>query len=124
MLSFKPAFSLSSVTFFKRLFRSSSLSAISVVSSAYLRLLIFLLAILIPTCDSSSLLFCRIYPVEKLDKKSENMQPCYAPFPILNQSIVPCLAPTVTSRPAHRFLMRYVRWSGIPISSRIFHGLL
>ena len=47
MLSFKPAFSLSSFTFIKRLF-SSSLSALKVVSSAYLRLLIFLLAILIP----------------------------------------------------------------------------
>ena len=40
MLSFKPAFSLSSFTFIKRLF-SSSLSAIRVVSSAYLRLLYF-----------------------------------------------------------------------------------
>ena len=42
MLSFKPTFSLSSFTFIKRLFSSSSLSAIRVVSSAYLRLLIFL----------------------------------------------------------------------------------
>ena len=39
MLSFKPVFSLSSFTFIKRLFNSSSLSAIRVVSSAYLRLL-------------------------------------------------------------------------------------
>ena len=46
MLSFKPTFSLSSFTFIKRLFSSSSLSAIRVVSSAYLQLLIFLLAIL------------------------------------------------------------------------------
>ena len=44
MLSFKPTFSLSFFTFIKRLFSSSSLSAIRVVSSAYLRLLIFLLA--------------------------------------------------------------------------------
>ena len=42
MLSFKPTFSLSSFTFVKRLLSSSSLSAIRVVSSAYLRLLIFL----------------------------------------------------------------------------------
>ena len=42
-LSFKPTFSLSSFTFIRRLFSSSSLSTISVVSSAYLRLLIFLL---------------------------------------------------------------------------------
>ena len=46
-------FSLSSFTFIKRLFSSSSLSAIRVVSSAYLRLLIFLLALLIPACASS-----------------------------------------------------------------------
>ena len=41
-LSFNPTFSLSSLTLFKRLFSSSSPSAIRVVSSAYLRLLIFL----------------------------------------------------------------------------------
>ena len=40
MLSFKPGFSLSSFTFIKRLFSFSLLSAIRVVSSAYLRLLI------------------------------------------------------------------------------------
>ena len=47
MLSFKPDFSLSSFTFTKRLFCSSLLSVIRVVSSAYLRLLIFLPTILI-----------------------------------------------------------------------------
>ena len=46
MLSFNPGFSLSSFTFIKRFFSSSSLCAIRVVSSAYPRLLIFLLAIL------------------------------------------------------------------------------
>ena len=61
MLSFKPAFSPSSFTFIKRLFSSFSLSAISVVSSAYLRLLIFLPAILIPACDSSNLAFHMTY---------------------------------------------------------------
>ena len=40
-------------TLIKRLFSSSSLSAIRVVSSAYVRLLIFLPAILIPACASS-----------------------------------------------------------------------
>ena len=57
MLSFKLAFSLSPFTFIKRLFNSSLLSAIWVVSSAYLRLLIFLPEILIPACASSSLFF-------------------------------------------------------------------
>ena len=54
MLSFKPAFSLCSFTFIKRLFSSYLTSAIRVVSSASLRLLIFLLAILFPACISSS----------------------------------------------------------------------
>ena len=52
MLSSKLAFSLSSFIFIKRLFSSSLLSAKRVVSSAYLRLLIFLLTILIPACAS------------------------------------------------------------------------
>ena len=57
MLSFKPAFSLSSFTLIKRLFSSSSLYAIRVISSAYLRLLIYLPVILIPASDSSNLEF-------------------------------------------------------------------
>ena len=57
--SFKPAFSCSFFTFIKRLF-TSSLSAIRVVSSAYVRLLIFLPAILIPACASSRPAFCMI----------------------------------------------------------------
>ena len=62
MLSFKPAFSLSSFTFIKRLFSSSSLSAIRVVSSAYLRLLIFLLAILIAAVlHPAWLLWCTLH---------------------------------------------------------------
>ena len=57
MLSFKPAFSLSSFTFIKRLFSSSSLSAIRVVSSTYLKFLMFLPEILISVCNSSNLAF-------------------------------------------------------------------
>ena len=50
MLSFRPTFSLSSFTFIKRLFSSSLLSAIRVVSSAYLRLSLIPPAIFIPAC--------------------------------------------------------------------------
>ena len=49
-IEFKPTFSLSSFTSIKRLFSSSSLSAIRVVSSAYLRLLRFPQKILISAC--------------------------------------------------------------------------
>ena len=38
----------------------------------------------------------------------------------MNQSIVPCLASWL----AYRFHKRQVRWSGIPISWRIFHSFL
>ena len=63
MLSFKPTFSLSSFTFIKRLFSSSSLSAIRGVSPAYLRLVVFLPAILIPACASSGPVFFMMYSV-------------------------------------------------------------
>ena len=103
MLSFKPTFSLS-FTFIKRLFSSSSLSAIRVVSSAYLRLLIFLPVTLIPACASSSPACCMIYSAYKLSKQGNNIQPWHTPFPIWNQSVVPCLILTIASWPAYRFL--------------------
>ena len=69
VLSFKPAFSLSSFSFFRRIFKSSSLSAVRAVSSTYLRLLIFLPAILIPACDYSSMAFRMMYSAHKLNKQ-------------------------------------------------------
>ena len=180
MLSFKSTFSLSSFTF-KRLF-SALLSAIiiRVVSPAYLRLLIFHPAMLIPACASSSPAFLMMYspaaaaaaaktlqscpilcdPIDgnppgspvpgilqaitlewvaisfstftvrksekwkwshsvvsnsayKLNKQGDNVQPWWTPFPIWNQSVVPCPVLTV-SWPASRFLKRQVRWSGFP----------
>ena len=94
------------------------------VSSAYLRLLIFLPAILIPACASSSPAFLMMYSVYKLNKQGDNIQPWRTPFPIWNQSVVPCPVLTVASWPAYRFIKRHVTWSGIPISFRIFHSLL
>ena len=91
MVNFKPAFSLSSFAFIEKFFSSSLLSAIRVVSSAYLRLLMFLPAILIPACASSSQAFHTVYSAYKLDKQDDNIQPWCTPFPIWNQSIVPCL---------------------------------
>ena len=119
MLSIKPTFSLSSFTFIKRLF-SSLLSAIRVVLSAYVRLLIFLPAILIQACASSSKVFLMMFSAYKLNKQGDNIQPWCTPFPIWNQSVVPCPVLTVASWPAYRFLRRQVRRSGIPTSFRIF----
>ena len=118
----KPAFSLSS--FVRRLFSSSSLSAIRVVSSAYLRLLIFLLAILIPACAWSSPAFLMMYSAYKVNNQGDNIKPWCTLFPIWNQSVVPCPVVTVASWPAYRFLKRQVRWSGVPISFRIFQNVL
>ena len=116
MLSFKPAFSLSSFTPIKRLFSSSPLSAIRMVSSAYIKLLIFPPLILIPAWDSFSLAFQATYSAYKLNKQGDNIQHCCTPFPILNQSVFPSKVLTVASWPAYRFLRRQERWSGILIS--------
>ena len=72
ILSLKPSFSLSSFTL-KRLFSSSFLSAIRVVSSTYLRLFTFLQAILITSCNSSSLIFHMMYSAQKLNKQGDNI---------------------------------------------------
>ena len=61
-----------------------------------------------------------MYSAYKLNKQGDNIQPCGTPFPIWNQSVVPCSVLTVASWPAYRFLKSQVRWSGIPISFRIF----
>ena len=79
-LSFKPAFPLSSFTFIKRHFSSSLLSAVRVVSSAYLKLLVFPLEILIPACASSSPAILVMYSAYKLNKQGDNIQPWCTPF--------------------------------------------
>ena len=115
MFSFKPAFSLSFTIM--RLYSFSLLSAIRVMSSSYLRLLVLLPAVfLIPAFASSSMAFRMVYSAFKLNKQDDNIQAWHTPFPIWNQSIVPCLILTVASWPAYRFLRQQVRWSGIPIS--------
>ena len=84
---FKPALSHSSFTLMKRLFSSSSLSVIRVVSSAYLRLSISLPPILIQACNSSSpafLLMCSAYRLNK-----QGCGRLLNSFSILNQSAVP-----------------------------------
>ena len=75
MLRFKPTFSLSFSTFIKRLFSSSSLSAIRVVSSAYVEDI----DISPGNLDSS---LCFIQPrvshdisAYKLNKQGDNIQP-------------------------------------------------
>ena len=126
MLNFKPAFSLSSFTFSKMFFSSSSLwhqRGIICVSEG---------VDISPSNLESNLFFiqssishpARMYSPYKLNKQGGNIQPSCTRFPILNQFKIPCKVLTVASCPAYRFLRRQVKWSAIPISLRIFHNLL
>ena len=90
-------------------FSSYSLSIIRVVSSAYLRLLIFLWTVLNPAYESSSLAFHMMYSAYGLNKEGDNIQPWCTPFPILNQSVTPCPVLIVAFWPAYRFFRRQVR---------------
>ena len=89
------------------------------MSSVYLRLLIFLPAILIPACASSSLAFHMMYSAYKLNNQDDNIQPWRNSFPDLEPACFICLEMTVASWPADTFLRRQTRWSSIPISWRI-----
>jgi len=60
----------------------------------------------------------------QLNKQGDNIQPWRTPFPMWNQSVVPCPVLTIAFWPAYRFLRRQGRWPGIPISWRIFYSLL
>ena len=97
------------VTFIKKLFSSSSLFPIRVVSSAYLRLLIFLPAILIPAYASSSPAFLMMYSAYKLNKQGDNIQPWHAL--IWNQSVVPC--PVLTALEVDSYSLYHQRSPGI-----------
>ena len=119
--NFKPAFSLSPHLHQKTLWFLFAFCH-TVVSSAYPRLLMFLLVILIPACASSNPAFLMMSSACKLNSQGHNIQPWGTPFPILNQCIVPCPVLTIASWPAYRFLRKQVRWSGILISLRGGHS--
>ena len=67
MLSFKPTFSLYCFTFMKRLFSFSSLSALRVVSSVYLRLL---------NCHMTQQSHCWAYTTRKPELKETHEPQC------------------------------------------------
>ena len=122
-VEFKVSFSLFSFFLIKKLFR---------VPFHFLPLGWYHLHIwgyISPSYLDSSLLFIQfsismMYSACKLNKQDDNIQPWHTPFSIWNQSAVPCPVLTVASWPAHRFLRRQARWSGITISLRIFYSLL
>ena len=120
----KLAFSLSFFTLIKRLFSSSLLYALRVVSSAYWVFLIFLKAIFIPSWASSSPTFCRMYSACKLNKQGDNMHSWHTLFPIWNQFVVPCLVVTVASCPALRFLKIVLHTSKMVLYSHHFKNFI
>ena len=75
MLRFKLDFPLSFFTLIKKLFSTSLLSSIRVISSAYFQFLVFLPAILILSCDSSSMAFPMMHSAYKLYRQGDNIQP-------------------------------------------------
>ena len=97
IFNLKPALSLFSFTLIKRLFSSSSLSAIRVVSSIYLKLLMFLPPIQMRACNSSTLEFLMMCSTYSLNKLGDSRQPCHTPLLIFNQSVVPYWVLTVAS---------------------------
>ena len=72
------------------------------------------------TCSSFSPAFRMMYSAYKLNKQGGQYTALTYSFPNLE----PCLVLTVASWSAYRFLRRQVRWSGIPISWRIFQFVL
>ena len=101
------------LTFFsliKRLFSSSLLSAISMVSFTYLKLLMFLPPTLIPACNPSSPAFLMIYSVYISNKQGDSRQPWRPPLSFLKQSVVPNRVLTVASWSTYKFLRGQVKW--------------
>ena len=127
MLSFKPTFSLSSFTFIKRLFSIINYNTLLIINYIYnnyitINLIIWILEwVAISFFRGSSWLrdqtlisfisgrFFTIWAIRealylyistyKLKSQSDNIQPWHTPFPIWNQSFVPCLVLTVVSCP-------------------------
>ena len=106
-------------TLIKRLFSSSLVSPIKVVSSAYLRLLMFLLVIFSPpmSCENMT------YSAYKLNRQA-TINSLLVLLPQVGNSQFFHVQFCFISWPTYRYLRRQVRWSSIPISLRFFHSLL
>ena len=71
----------------------------------------FLLPILIPACNSSSLAFIMMCSLYRLSEQGGSRQPCRTPFSVLNESFVLYRVLTVASWYTYRFLRRQLRSS-------------
>ena len=104
---------------------SSLLSTVRVVSSAYLRLLIFLPAFLIPVCVSFALAFHLMYSAYKQVKQA-GWQHTTLMYSFSNFEPVCCFmsGSSCCFLTCIKVSQEAERWSGIPISLRISHCLL
>ena len=102
----------------------SDLAAAAGAASPCLRLLIFLPAVVIPACVSSSPAFHMMYSAYKLNKQGDNIHPWHTPFPIWNQCIFSISSYNCCFLTCIQIPQEAVRWSGVPTSLRIFHILL
>ena len=119
MLSFKPFFPLFSFTFiFFTFCHKGGITCISEFTDISPSNLDCSLCFFQPSNSPIS------FSAYTLNKQGDNIQHWCTPFPIWNQSVVPCPVLIVASLPAYRFLKKQVRWSGIPLSFRMFHSLL
>ena len=82
LIELKVSFFTLPFTLIKRVFSYASLSPIFRVSTTYLRLLIFLPAVLIPDYNSVRPAILMMYPAYKLNKQGQNIQPCCTAFPV------------------------------------------
>ena len=115
MLSFKPAFLCSSFTFIKKLlcFLLLEWYYLHIWGYWYFSQQSWFQLVIHPALRM-------MYSIYKLNKQGDNIQAWCTPFPIWNQSDIPCPILIVASWTAYSSLRRQVKWSGIPISLRIF----
>ena len=112
-LSFKPAFSLSSLTLIKRLlvslcFLPSWWCHLHISGYWYFSRQSWFQLVLHPA-HHFAWFTLYIYSAYNLNKQGDNIQPTCTPFPIWNQSIAPCPILTVAPWAEYRFLRRQVR---------------
>ena len=88
VFSLKPALSFSSFTLIKRVFSSSLPSAIRVLSSAFLRLLMFLPPFWILACNSSSQEFLMMCSAYRLNRKVDSRE--LSQYSFLNLEPISC----------------------------------
>ena len=121
-VEFNPAFSLCLFTFIKKLFNSTSFLPLGwyhlhIWGYWYFSWQSWFQLMLHPAWHFT---WCTLHISS--NKQGDNILPWFTPFPILSQSIVPCLVLLLLD--CVQVSRRQVRWSSIPISLRIFHSLL